>query len=130
MIYVNFKLDTDANGIAVITWDAPGRSMNVIDLNVIEELSDIVETVAGDRAIRGAVITSGKEAFCAGADLTMLETSIHTFAEMARARGEEAAATALFRLNGSSTGKEPRIGTILSENGTSNSVSSCITKSA
>src|SRR5260370_586105 len=96
MIYVNFKLDTDANGIALITWDAPGRSMNVIDLNVIEELSDIVETVAGDRAIRGAVITSGKEAFCAGADLTMLETSIHTFAEMARARGEEAAATALF----------------------------------
>src|SRR2546430_5074479 len=96
MTYVNFKLDTDANGIALITWDAPGRSMNVIDLNVIEELSDIVETVAGDRAIRGAVITSGKEAFCAGADLTMLETSIHTFAELARARGEEAAATALF----------------------------------
>src|SRR6266478_4154409 len=96
MTYVNFKLDTDANGIALITWDAPGRSMNVIDLNVIEELSDIVETVAGDRAIRGAVITSGKEAFCAGADLAMLETSIHTFAEMARARGEEAAATALF----------------------------------
>ena len=61
MTYVNFKLDTDANGIALITWDAPGRSMNVIDLNVIEELSDIVDTVAGDRAIRGAVITSGKE---------------------------------------------------------------------
>jgi 3-hydroxyacyl-CoA dehydrogenase / enoyl-CoA hydratase / 3-hydroxybutyryl-CoA epimerase len=96
MTCVNFKLDTDANGIALITWDAPGRSMNVIDLKVIEELSDIVETVAGDRAIRGAVITSGKEAFCAGADLTMLETSIHTFAEMARARGEEAAAAALF----------------------------------
>ena len=96
MTYVSFKLDTDADGIALITWDAPGRSMNVIDLNVIEELSDIVETVAGDRAIRGAVIASGKEAFCAGADLTMLETSIHTFAEMARARGEEAAAAALF----------------------------------
>src|ERR1700730_3883239 len=96
MTHVNFKLDTDANGIALITWDAPSRSMNVIDLNVIEELSDIVETVAGDRAIRGAVITSGKEAFCAGADLTMLETSIHTFAEMARARGEEAAAATLF----------------------------------
>jgi 3-hydroxyacyl-CoA dehydrogenase / enoyl-CoA hydratase / 3-hydroxybutyryl-CoA epimerase len=94
--YVNFKLDTDADGIALITWDAPGRSMNVIDLNVIEEFSDIVETVAGDRAIRGAVITSGKEAFCAGADLAMLETSIHTFAEMARARGEEAAAATLF----------------------------------
>src|SRR5262245_60866781 len=96
MTYVNFKLDTDADGIALITWDAPGRSMNVIDRNVIEGLSDIVETVAGDGAIRGAVITSGKEAFCAGADLPMLEASIHAFAEMARARGEEAAATVLF----------------------------------
>src|SRR6266446_78955 len=96
MTYVNFKLDTDADGIALITWDAPGRSINVIDRTVIEELSDIVETVAGDGAIRGAVITSGKEAFCAGADLTMLEASIHAFAGMARARGEEAAATVLF----------------------------------
>src|SRR5262245_42226603 len=96
MTYINFKLDTDADGIVLITWDAPGRSMNVINLNVIDELSDIVETVAGDRAIRGAVITSGKEAFCAGADLTMLEASMQTFAERVTAGGEEAAATALF----------------------------------
>jgi len=96
MTYINFKLDTDADGIVLITWDAPGRSMNVIDLNVIDELSDIVEMVAGDRAIRGAVITSGKEAFCAGADLTMLEASMQTFAERVTAGGEEAAATALF----------------------------------
>ena len=96
MTYINFKLDTDADGIVLITWDAPSRSMNVIDLNVIDELSDIVETVAGDRAIRGAVITSGKEAFCAGADLTMLEASMQTFAERVTAGGEEAAATALF----------------------------------
>ena len=27
----NFKLDIDADGIALITWDMPGRSMNVID---------------------------------------------------------------------------------------------------
>src|SRR5215813_9381456 len=81
MTYINFKLDIDADGIVLITWDAPGRSMNVIDLNVIDELSDIVEMVAGDRAIRGAVITSGKAAFCAGADLTMLEATMQTFAE-------------------------------------------------
>ena len=34
----NFKLDIDADGIALITWDMPGRSMNVIDFSVIEEL--------------------------------------------------------------------------------------------
>ena len=27
----NFKLDVDADGIALVTWDMPGRSMNVID---------------------------------------------------------------------------------------------------
>ena len=52
---INFKLDIDADGIALVTWDMPGSSMNVIDLSVIEELSSIVEQVAGDAAIKGAV---------------------------------------------------------------------------
>ncbi len=73
MAYENFKFDVDADGIALVTWDMPGRSMNVIDLSVIEELSKIVEQIAGDAAIKGAVITSGKDTFCAGADLTLLE---------------------------------------------------------
>ena len=42
MPHVNFKLDSDTDGVALITWDAPGRSMNVIDLGVIAELSAIV----------------------------------------------------------------------------------------
>jgi 3-hydroxyacyl-CoA dehydrogenase / enoyl-CoA hydratase / 3-hydroxybutyryl-CoA epimerase len=91
MTYVNFTLDTDADGIALVTWDAPGRSMNVIDLNVMEELSAIVEKVAADAAIKGAVITSGKESFCAGADLTMLEMFSRSFTDMVNARGEEVA---------------------------------------
>src|SRR5215208_6690130 len=95
MTYVNFKLDTDADGIALVTWDAPGRSMNVIDLKVIEELSHIVEKVAADAAIKGAVITSGKESFCAGADLTMLEMLSRSYTDMANARGEEAAVASL-----------------------------------
>ena len=95
MTYINFKLDIDADGIALVTWDAPGRSMNVIDPKATEELSAIIEHVAADAAIKGAVITSGKEAFCAGADLTMLETFGRQFAEAVRARGEEAAAMLL-----------------------------------
>ena len=96
MTYVNFKLDIDTDGIALVTWDAPGRSMNVIDGKATEELSAIIEQVAADAAIKGAVITSGKEAFCAGADLTMLETYGRQFAEAAKARGEEAAAALIF----------------------------------
>src|ERR1700704_6451734 len=92
----NFKLDVDADGIALVTWDMPGRSMNVIDLATIEELSKIVEKIAADAAIKGAVITSGKETLCAGADLTRLDTLTRTFKDLAKDKGEEAAATVLF----------------------------------
>jgi 3-hydroxyacyl-CoA dehydrogenase/enoyl-CoA hydratase/3-hydroxybutyryl-CoA epimerase len=96
MTYQNFKFDLDTDGIATVTWDMPDRSMNVINLTVIEELSAIVEKVAGDAAIKGAVITGGKDTFCAGADLAMLDKFGQVFAEMARTQGEEAAAAMMF----------------------------------
>ncbi len=92
----NFKLDVDADGIALVTWDMAGRSQNLIDLSVIEELGKIVEQVANDAAIKGAVITSGKDTFCAGADLTLLESLTRMLTTMAKNDGEEAAATLLF----------------------------------
>ena len=67
--FTNFRFEIDADGIALATWDMPGRSMNVITPEVMDELAQIVETVAGDEAIKGCVITSGKEAFSGGADL-------------------------------------------------------------
>jgi 3-hydroxyacyl-CoA dehydrogenase/enoyl-CoA hydratase/3-hydroxybutyryl-CoA epimerase len=97
MSFQNFNLDVDADGIALITWDMPGRSMNVIDLSVIEELGAIVEKIAGDAAVKGAVVTSGKDTFCAGADLTLLEQLVRNFAELEKTQGEEAAAKLLFQ---------------------------------
>ena len=96
MTYQNFKLDVDSDGIALITWDVPGRSMNVISIDVIGELGAIVDKVASDAAIKGAVITSGKDTFCAGADLTLLETMGATYAGMVKSSSEEAAATWMF----------------------------------
>lgn len=92
----NFNLDTDSDGIALVTWDAPGRSMNVIDVATILELFEIVEKTTADEAVKGVVITSGKDTFCAGADLTLLNTMSSTFAQMAKSHGEEAAAKRLF----------------------------------
>ncbi|MGV3633640.1 MAG: FAD-dependent oxidoreductase [Pseudorhodoplanes sp.] len=92
----NFKLDTDADGIATITWDAPERSMNVIDIATIQEMSDLVEKTTADDKVKGVVITSGKDTFCAGADLTLLETMSATFVQMVKSQGEEAAAKKLF----------------------------------
>ena len=91
MTFENFTFETDADGIALVTWNMPGRSMNVIDGKVMEELAAIVEKVAGDSAVKGAVLTSGKDSFCAGADLTMLEASSRVFAELLKSQGAEAA---------------------------------------
>jgi 3-hydroxyacyl-CoA dehydrogenase/enoyl-CoA hydratase/3-hydroxybutyryl-CoA epimerase len=96
MTFQNFTLDIDADGIALVTWNMPGRSMNVIDAKVGQELSSIVEKVTTDAAIKGAVITSGKDTFCGGADLTMLEAQNRAYAELKKSPGEEAANARLF----------------------------------
>ncbi len=96
MNLTNFKFEVDADGIALVTWDMSGRSMNVIDIKVMTELAEIVEKVASDGAIKGAVITSGKEAFCAGADLTMLESLARQYGELLKSAGAEAANLKVF----------------------------------
>ena len=96
MTYQNFKVETDADGIAVVTWDMPGRSMNVLDTTTIEELGRIVAQTSADASMKGVVITSGKEAFSAGADLTMLEAMNRSYALMLKDKGEDAANRMLF----------------------------------
>ncbi len=92
----NFTLDVDADGIALVTWDMPGRSMNVIDGSVIAELSSIVEKIASNAAIKGAVVTSAKDAFCGGADLTMLERMAGSYAGLLKSKGEVVANQMVF----------------------------------
>src|SRR5256886_14396707 len=96
MAFKNFKFETDADGIALVTWDIPGRSMNVLDETSVNELEAIVKQTTEDAAIKGVVITSSKEAFCAGADLSMLEGMSKTYADMLAAKGEVAANQMLF----------------------------------
>ena len=96
MTFKIFKLETDADGIALVTWDLPGRSMNVLDAATIEELGAIVDQTTADAAVKGVVITSAKEAFCAGADLSMLEGMNKQFAQIRKDKGEEAAQQMLF----------------------------------
>jgi len=96
MAFKNFKLETDADGIVLVTWDTPGRSMNVLDETSVTELEEIVKQTTADAAVKGVVITSGKEALCAGADLSMLEGMAHQYADMLKAKGEVAANQYLF----------------------------------
>ncbi len=69
-MHKHFTLAVDADGIALITMDSPGRSMNVLGPEVETELAALVDRVVADAGIRGAIITSGKPSFLAGYDLT------------------------------------------------------------
>lgn len=66
----NFKIEVDSDGVALVTFDVPGRSMNTLTASVIKEIGEVVDRIKSDETIKGAVITSGKTTgFCAGADL-------------------------------------------------------------
>ena len=65
----SIRIEVDAQGIATLTIDLPDRSMNVITPAFTAEFAEAVERIVGDSAIKGAIITSGKPAFIAGADL-------------------------------------------------------------
>jgi 3-hydroxyacyl-CoA dehydrogenase/enoyl-CoA hydratase/3-hydroxybutyryl-CoA epimerase len=69
----NLTLARGDDGIAVITWDMPGRSMNVMNDVSLGEFAAAVDQALSDPGTKGVVITSGKPAFIAGADLEWLE---------------------------------------------------------
>ena len=96
----NFKIEVDSDGVALVTFDVPGRSMNTLTASVIKEIGEVVETIKSDAAIKGAVITSGKASgFCAGADLGELGGSGGLGGGGAGEAGLKAAFEAGFALN-------------------------------
>jgi 3-hydroxyacyl-CoA dehydrogenase / enoyl-CoA hydratase / 3-hydroxybutyryl-CoA epimerase len=87
----HFTIATDADGIATLTWDMKDRSMNVITVEVMDELTSVIDHVAGTEAIKGCVIASGKESFTGGADLSMLQASGGQYIKLMKEKGAEAA---------------------------------------
>ncbi len=59
----------DSDGIALLTIDLPGKSMNVLTPELMEDLAALTKQAAADDAVKGIVLTSGKQAFIAGADI-------------------------------------------------------------
>jgi 3-hydroxyacyl-CoA dehydrogenase / enoyl-CoA hydratase / 3-hydroxybutyryl-CoA epimerase len=72
----NLTLLRGDDGIAVITWDMPGRSMNVMNDASLAEFAAAIDNALADSDTKGVVITSGKPAFIAGADLEWLEAML------------------------------------------------------
>lgn len=71
-----FKFEIDGDGIALATFDVPGRSMNTLTGQVVQDIVALAAEVASNDEIKGLVITSGKPSgFCAGADLGEMNQS-------------------------------------------------------
>ncbi len=68
----DFTSTTDADGIATITWDVPGKSMNVLSLSGMAELEALIDAALADPGVRGVILTSGKKDFAGGMDLNII----------------------------------------------------------
>ncbi|MBT25173.1 3-hydroxyacyl-CoA dehydrogenase NAD-binding domain-containing protein [Thalassobius sp. S69A] len=68
----DFTMTKDAEGVATITWDCPGKSMNVMSAEALLVLSDLIDDALADEAAKGVIITSGKKDFAGGMDLNVL----------------------------------------------------------
>jgi len=68
----DFTLATDADGVAVITWDVPQKSMNVMSMEAFTLLDRLIDAALADPAVKGIVITSGKKDFAGGMDLNVI----------------------------------------------------------
>jgi len=69
------QYDVGQDGVAVLTIDLPGKSMNVLTPELMEDLGSLTRQAIADESVRGMVITSGKKAFIAGADIKDMVTA-------------------------------------------------------
>lgn len=70
--YSTLALDIDSDGIGLLSFDQPDRSMNVLNASLIEPFVAIVARLEAEPAFKGLVITSGKPTFVVGADIDQL----------------------------------------------------------
>ncbi len=83
-----FNLSRRDDGIAVLTMDVPGESVNTLQAKFAEEITGLLNEIKNDRDIKGMVVISGKkDSFIAGADIKMLDAC--NTAEDARALSKQ-----------------------------------------
>jgi len=69
---IQYQVGND--GIAIMIIDLPGRSMNVLTPEFLNDLETLTDRISSDDAVKGAVLTSGKKSFIAGADIIDIVT--------------------------------------------------------
>ncbi|MBU3002028.1 fatty acid oxidation complex subunit alpha FadJ [Paraglaciecola arctica] len=68
-----FTLDVREDGVAILTMDVPGETMNTLKVEFAEQINTVLQQISADSSIKGVVVVSGKDnSFVAGADISML----------------------------------------------------------
>ena len=72
MIYQGNAITVARGGddLATLTFDLQGESVNKLSSAVITELDEAVKAIQGESGLKGLMLTSAKEAFIVGADIT------------------------------------------------------------
>ncbi|MEL6585661.1 MAG: FAD-dependent oxidoreductase, partial [Pseudomonadota bacterium] len=68
----DFTLAKDADGVATITWDVKDKSMNVMSMEAWDDFEACIDDALGDDAVKGIIVTSGKDTFAGGMDLNVI----------------------------------------------------------
>jgi 3-hydroxyacyl-CoA dehydrogenase / enoyl-CoA hydratase / 3-hydroxybutyryl-CoA epimerase len=68
----DFTLSTDADGVATITWDVSGKSMNVMSTQGFADLEALFDAALADTTVKGIILTSAKKDFAGGMDLNII----------------------------------------------------------
>ena len=58
------------NGLAELRFDLPGESVNKLNAAALASLEAAVADLRSQKGLRGVLLTSGKDVFCVGADIT------------------------------------------------------------
>jgi len=74
----HLSIRTSDEGIATLTLDNADEAMNLVSESWIAEMMAAISQLASDAAVKGVILTSGKPAFMAGADLKFLVAGYDT----------------------------------------------------
>jgi enoyl-CoA hydratase len=69
-MYIDLRKD---GGVAILTVDRP-EALNAMNLDLLQELSEVIDRVEADEEVRVLVITGAGRAFIAGADIGHMST--------------------------------------------------------
>ncbi len=68
----HIRIDMGSDGVATLTMDNADEPVNLVSESWLTEMEEAIARLSSDAAVKGVILTSGKKAFMAGADLKFL----------------------------------------------------------